>query len=529
MNTPRSLIIRGGGAHKIAFGLGTHVLYNLGGRRGSSASALVAVAPAMEDCLVRCTRLQMMMGIEAYEEFIDDYGGGWETEQVELNGRGREMFRNGEWNWETLCMFLCSKIGWVGDGILLDGTHGYGGVSISFCQQTHPILILGGTSAAVHGVGALKIWASPETTQASQTAVCDLVLQSFTGCKITKVVSLTSGFDFPNGSACPFSGPALARFLTQSTDSPEIKLKHFELDEEHCQALVTIEGVREGLVISLHHCRLTEAGERVLFDGIRRNRGPTSLYGCRFNAQPLAEALNGHTRIQKFQCPDGEGITDEDVLFLFRTLAENLGIETLNLARIQILDESWNVLCQSLANHPAIEYLNLAYNASHNSSSQPMAGCVGTYMVMSEARKTHRTQSLVETLKVNTTITAISLNPDQYENSIWRNEIEPRLEINMFRLRIVAVKKAQGSLRAPLFGRSLHAVNGNDTFIFMMVKGNVDCSLNSFRGRTIRAVGSVPGSQSKDGGSCCIVAVPRNESVFHPCISPYSSSFTSVQ
>jgi len=73
----------------------------------------------MEDCLVRCTRLQMMMGIEAYEEFIDDYGGGWETEQVELNGRGREMFRNGEWNWETLCVFLCSKIGWVGDGILL--------------------------------------------------------------------------------------------------------------------------------------------------------------------------------------------------------------------------------------------------------------------------------------------------------------------------------------------------------------------------------------------------------------------------
>jgi hypothetical protein len=64
-----------------------------------------------------------------------------------------------------------------------------------------------------------------DDTSVPNRSVCDLVLQSFTGCKITKVVSLTSGFDFPNGSACPFSGPALARFLTQSTDSPEIKLK----------------------------------------------------------------------------------------------------------------------------------------------------------------------------------------------------------------------------------------------------------------------------------------------------------------
>jgi len=106
--------------------------------------------------------------------------------------------------------------------------------------------------------------------------VCDQVLQGFAEYK-THGVTLESGHAYPDDSACPFSGPALARFLTQSTDIPKIMLERLVLDEEHCQALVTEEGVREDLVISLHRYRLTEAGERVLFDGIRRNQGPTSL------------------------------------------------------------------------------------------------------------------------------------------------------------------------------------------------------------------------------------------------------------
>jgi hypothetical protein len=59
--------------------------------------------------------------------------------------------------------------------------------------------------------------------------------------------------------------------------------------------------------------------------------------------------------------------------------------------------------------------------------------------------------------------------------------------MNKLRLRIVAVKKAQGTLRAPLFERSLHAVNDNNTFIFLMVKGNVDLFAELFHGRPRRA------------------------------------------
>jgi hypothetical protein len=77
-------------------------------------------------------------------------------------------------------------------------------------------------------------------------------------------------------------------------------------------------------------------------------------------------------------------------------------------------------------------------------------------------------------LNVNTTMKNITLHQDQRDENLWQNEIEPRLEINKFRPRIVAVEKAQGTLRAPLFGRALHAVNDNDTFLYMMITGNVD-------------------------------------------------------
>jgi hypothetical protein len=255
------------------------------------------------------------------------------------------------------------------------------------------------------------------------------------------------------------------------THSPAIKgaeLQCFELNVEHCRALVAIENHRDGFEITLSYCSLTEAGEPVLFEGIRRNRGPTSLYGCRFNMRPFAEALRGNARIKQFDTLSRERITEGDGVFLLRALAKNLGIKALILARIQITDEGWYVMCQSVANHPAIESLSLHKTASRSRPTND------TYLVMSEAEKTYRTQCLVEMLKVNTVVKEIDCLPDERDESIWRNEIVPRLEINKFRPRIGTVKKIQGTSRAPLFGRALHTVNDNDTFLYMMVNGNVD-------------------------------------------------------
>jgi hypothetical protein len=315
--------------------------------------------------------------------------------------------------------------------------------------------------------------ASPETTRATQTAVCDLLLQYLAEYETTHIVILEST---SYHSACPLSGPALSRFLTHSPAIKGAELTQFGLDVEQCRALVAIENHRDGFEITLSYCSLTEAGEPVLFEGIRRNRGPTTLHGCRFNMRPFAEALRGNTRIKQFGSGSDVSITDGVVLFLLQALAENIGIEKLDLSYLSINDESWDVMCQSLANHPATEYIRVDW---HNEHSRPPSST----LVMPEAKKTYRTQCLVEMLKVNTVVKEIDCLPDDRDQSIWRNEIVPRLEINKFRPRIGAVKKIQGTSRAPSFGRALHTVNDNDTFLYMMVNGNVDLFAGLFRGR----------------------------------------------
>jgi hypothetical protein len=61
-------------------------------------------------------------------------------------------------------------------------------------------------------------------------------------------------------------------------------------------------------------------------------------------------------------------------------------------------------------------------------------------------------------LKANTIVKRIHMRNAEYDASIWQHEILPRLAMNKFQPRIVAVKKTLGTLRAPLFGRALYAI-----------------------------------------------------------------------
>jgi len=307
----------------------------------------------------------------------------------------------------------------------------------------------------------LQIRASPETTQAAHTVACDLLLPCMTTWKRISHVYLS------RGSSLQSNHPPVHSLVWLYPDSSHKAIRQsscfdtFEFNEDHCRALVATEAYRDNFAITLQSCRLTTEGEPILFDGIRRNRGPTSLSQCHFSTRPLAEALRGNTRIKQLSI--SLQITGEELPFLMQALVKNLGIEEINLVGI-VTDECWRIICQSLATHPALERLFL-----HNMTSSHDAE------VMSEARKTHRTLCLVEMLKANTVVTDINKRDFQFDETIWRDEIKPQLEMNRIcRPRIVAVKKTQGTLRAPLFARALHTIRANNTFLFMMVKGNVD-------------------------------------------------------
>ena len=269
-----------------------------------------------------------------------------------------------------------------------------------------------------------------------------------TTCMTSSCVTLSSDvLHRLNPYPCPFSGSALSRFLTQS-HCPKLIFFYFELNEEHCRTLVATEDLRNDLAITLRCCLLTAEGEPILFDGIRRNRGPTSIdQCCHFNTRPFAEALRGNTRIKCLSISLQERIDAEDNHFLLQTLAENLGIEKLNLGGSAITDEGWSIMCQSLATHPALKQHNLVSTASHDAGSRRRHTNGG--LLMTEARKTQRTQCLVEMSKANTVVKHIRMNDEEDDETFWQNEIMPRLEMNELRSRIVAVKKTQGALRAP--------------------------------------------------------------------------------
>jgi hypothetical protein len=72
----------------------------------------------MEDQFVHSASLEVIMGDEAYA----DLQSRCRFEEVELAERGQEMLWNGKWNWAALSLFIREEIGWLGEGMFVDGT-----------------------------------------------------------------------------------------------------------------------------------------------------------------------------------------------------------------------------------------------------------------------------------------------------------------------------------------------------------------------------------------------------------------------
>ena len=303
--------------------------------------------------------------------------------------------------------------------------------------------------------------------------MCDRIFQYLKACEgnTLRLSPIGGGKDELEITGCPFSTDSLSQLLTESS-MPEIRLMYYKLDECHCRSLTAKH--REGLeVLALSNCGLTEAGERLLLDGIRHNRGPSSLVSCNINNRLLADALRGNKSVKRLE---HKADSDSNLHVLLLALGENPGLVELVLSGNQIKDESWSIMCQSLANHPALETLGLCSTASHDDTSISL----GFEQHMSNVRKTHRTKSLVEMMKVNTVIKYIQLYDRDHDTRIWEDEIQPRLKINKHRPRIAAVQMAGTSLRAPLLVEELRAVDSNLNLVYSFLRGNMDLFAGHF-------------------------------------------------
>jgi hypothetical protein len=263
----------------------------------------------------------------------------------------------------------------------------------------------------------------------------------------------------------PVPGPVLSRYLIsqQSTTSlKELRLEDMTLDRDHCIALESND--RTDLEIELSNCKLTDEGTQAFLESQRRDKGPDKLLNCKMDVAVLAEAVRGNTSLKSLKpCGglDHDQLSSGDFETLAKALKENEGLVTLDLAGQPIIEESWRIILKSIQNHPSLQVLDLHLTPSSRR--------------MSAATKTERMLAIVKMLQVNTIILKIHMLLHECDKQVLQDLINPRLQLNVYRLRVRAIKEvAPGVLRRKLVGRALGKVSKNINLLWLILRENVD-------------------------------------------------------
>jgi hypothetical protein len=305
------------------------------------------------------------------------------------------------------------------------------------------------------GVFEVGVYAS---SIAFSTMACSILLQLLATCQSRKITLVTGddSYDFP------VSAIAFSHFLMQSSRSLKVLcMWRIRLNEYHCHAIDA--STRTDLQINLGmSCELTELGEIVLLGSIRQNRGPTGLHRVNVNARRLADALRGSSRVTIFTPLLGR-TSEEDCHAFFQALAENEGLVTLDLSRVSISDENWDVLWQSVSRHPKLENIDM------DTTNRGLA----------DVEKTRRTHAIVDALRVNTVLHTIRLCRNNCDLEILHNMVRPHLLVNMYRPRaaaIATIAEERGIWQRKILGRALASVSSNPCPdpIWMIVSGNAN-------------------------------------------------------
>jgi hypothetical protein len=102
-------------------------------------------------------------------------------------------------------------------------------------------------------------------------------------------------------------------------------------------------------------------------------------------------------------------------------------------------------------------------------------------MEMSIEQKAQRTCLLAEMMEENTILLAIFLMRHERDAQIYEEMILPYLETNLYRPRVLRIKKADIALRKALLGRALQteSVRNKSNLLWMLLSGNQDVVVRS--------------------------------------------------
>jgi hypothetical protein len=381
--------------------------------------------------------------------------------------------------WEEFLRFLWDKVVWMTPDIYIHSQRFGGG--------DEPIVFLLGVPVVEKKIFVRVTWGTPA---AVATATCDFLV---------RLLATSEQHDFliegrQNEVPPPLSGAGLSLFFQESRDSlREVTLMHMVLSAEQCLALATM--TRLDMELEIRYCSLADDAAGAFVECLQSDRGPVELSTCNIDRHVLATALTGASRVTKLKL-DSRRTNDADMAVVFAALANNSGLVELDLQHCNMSDVNWSILCESLKAHHTLTCLDLRLAIPRNPTGRGNG--------LTDDQKLHRTRLLAEMVQHNTVLHTIQLVSEnerdeeiytglladmvhrntilhtvtlgnERDPQIYTEEILSRLETNLYRPRVLAVKKTKEiTFREKVLGRALFSVNSSPNLVWMFLSENVD-------------------------------------------------------
>jgi hypothetical protein len=331
----------------------------------------------------------------------------------------------------------------------------------------------------------VNVIARKDTDDAVVTDICDCVLCLLGTCEEShvNVSGIYSGF-----VSCPLhiSGPCLSRFFEERRNNlTSFTFENVILGQEHMRALATVSLPTRELILC--ECSLSDdTGSRDAFvECLQRDRGPTELIRCVLGFRILADALSGNSRVVRLEArcdvsvleATGEwAVEGPDNVMFFRAVANMRGLVELDLASQCISSDSLAILCESLQVHSTLTILNLKNTVPRSSTG----GRTGGRAQLSNEQKRDRARMLAKLLQTNTVLHTIRTWYGEFDDQICTESIQPCLETNLYKPRVLAVKKTnERPFREKVLGRALSRVRSKPNLVWMFLSQNVDAFVRS--------------------------------------------------
>jgi hypothetical protein len=421
----------------------------------------------MEDLFERTSRFRSLL----HEENVTD-----DAQYVEVVLRQGASLDGSTWT-EFMAFKAAKDFLWYNNVVFLDVSDDHKGYLTNYDQAFLEVETLD------HHNSVLDIFVAPDAPRETVSHALDALFRMLTRSRVPKVKLTDSSL---RRHICPVSQGVLSRFLTENEQLERLTLRGVTLDATHFYALDQARAavdendnnetavIRRNFEIDLSRCKTTRAGGDALLESLARNRGPTriSLDIIDGRRPELVQAIKGNRSLHKLVVRGAGTQTESEIAHIVEALAENRGLEVVRFARDTLSDGNWGTLCQSLAKHPALEKLDIAGAIRRDFDEEEHTAWSNEIMLQ-------RARTIADMVKVNTVMHTILVGHWECDKEVMRKEVEPRLDVNLYRPRIKALKTAPTEVRPQLVGRALAASSvagkiGFSTRRWMILSGNVD-------------------------------------------------------